>query len=274
VRRSSRDRRLIAIFRTPDSLAWLIQWRFVILSELYRIHQALSLECVGIRLSRFILDQRYRCRTYCILDGDQTYPQCSLKESLTSFRASKRFTYHRTLLQETVWPATLEQIVELALHKLAVHRVSHGAIGVNSHGPRMTQESFKAHGSVNWHNSRWTPESSRRNILTANARMNHTHVQFRITDYEFCDVIDNDSQEALIFCDPFYHMQKSVHRHAFSSEDHERLAESLQTTRHRWVLTYGMHLQVYGLYKHCCIREMLVSGFGGNPGCDLLIHSK
>jgi DNA adenine methylase len=79
-----------------------------------------------------------------------------------------------------------------------------------------------------------------------------------LTSVDFANVIEAESElDVLMFIDPpYYKPKKHKHyRHGFTNEDHERLAELLKRTKHKFFLTYEDCPEVRKLYEWANIHE-------------------
>lgn len=73
----------------------------------------------------------------------------------------------------------------------------------------------------------------------------------KLTSVDFEKVIDDPGDDVLMYVDPPYYLppKHKHYRHGFDPEDHERLAESLKKTHHKFFLTYDDCPEVRNLYN-------------------------
>lgn len=126
-------------------------------------------------------------------------------------------------------------------------------------------------GGVPKEGSRWTHSSINR-IKTLEPALKDV----RITCMDYKDVIRLKGDNVFLFLDPPYYGIKGLYSH--ETIDHEELAEELQRTSHKFMLTYNDTSEVRNFYKGFQIEEtQLVYGMdnsGGNKckrGNELLI---
>lgn len=154
------------------------------------------------------------------------------------------------------------RIVDLAFYQVVVQKTSFGGTGLRAEARG---------GKCGWIDSRWTPDKMCEEIADAHWRLNGVETQ--ITNLDFCEVIEDESEQALLFLDPPYYAEGvRMYQHCFKEDDHERLADLLEKTDHKWVLTYGDHPELWRLYKWASIHEMPVgSAVANKQRMDLLI---
>lgn len=96
----------------------------------------------------------------------------------------------------------------------------------------------------------------------------------RITEFDFEQVIDTPGQNVFLFLDPPYYTARRLYGHngGLHDFDHERLAQVLKKTQHRFLITYDDCAEVRSLYKWAKIKEWQLQ-YGMN-NCNLQRESK
>jgi len=149
------------------------------------------------------------------------------------------------------------ELVELGFKKLVIHQISYSGLGTRSGGPlggRKQNSKYKI-------DCRWSPEHICSKIDKIWAKLNHVDIRFQSCTYsDFQPVIDDDSCSALIYVDPpYYEKGGELYQHSFSDDDHERLAEVLGKSRHRWLLSYDDCPKIRELYSWATIETIDVN---------------
>jgi DNA adenine methylase len=140
----------------------------------------------------------------------------------------------------------VENVIEAAAAKLVLHYCSHAGLGYMSGSAQggKTQESKYPIGC------RWNPLKICRAIDELNGVLTHGYSQLHSRDFSW--VLENampDPMTTFIFADPPYvEAGEQLYRHAFTEEDHERLAEAFHRSDARWLLTYDDCQLIRDLY--------------------------
>jgi DNA adenine methylase len=71
----------------------------------------------------------------------------------------------------------------------------------------------------------------------------------QITAYDFAHLIEDTRRESLLYCDPPFLEYTHNYTYGMTTEDHQRLADLLGTTKHRWLLSIGDHPVIRRLYR-------------------------
>jgi DNA adenine methylase len=158
-------------------------------------------------------------------------------------------------------------IVHIGFCKLALHCLSHSAIGLNA-GPKGGYSGCQI-------GKRWSPRYLCGNIT----RLQHCIQHIRITAMDYRTLIADETAPALLYLDPPYHSTGAgLYSHTFADfQDHVGLAQALRRTPHPWVLSYDNCAQIRHLYQDWAYIEFLPVKYtirGGSQVTELLISSQ
>jgi len=180
--------------------------------------------------------------------------------SQSFIRRVQRFTpsvvqfdeFRASLAQQPLSPMSEAEIVETGFRKLAVHQMSFSGLGEKSGGPLGGREQDE-HTKYAI-DCRWSPQSICKKVTHYSYLMNNT--KFKVTDLDFIDLIECDALKALIYLDPpYFDKGADLYIHSFDQADHERLADALKNTNHKWILSYDDCLEVRKLYEWAHIEQ-------------------
>jgi len=175
-----------------------------------------------------------------------------LKERIQSFTPSTKHFYE--FKNDLLNVPDIHDITDVGFKKLAVHQLSYSGLGTKSGGPLGGVEQ-KSQYKID---CRWSPKTLYKNI-------NKLHALFSATDIrgnkcwsrDFKELIMDDNCPAFMYLDPPYFIKgNEMYQHGFSIEDHERLADYLRKTKHRWVLSYDDCAEIRKLYSWATIKEI------------------
>lgn len=142
----------------------------------------------------------------------------------------------RAFLLSSPVVASVDAMVTLAFAKIAIHKISFGSLGTMA-GSSICQTAI---------DRRWSATSICKQIDKLHAVLKRTNI--RITNGDFAALIE-DQKPALLFLDPPYFARGGeCYQHSFTMDDHVRLANTLQATRHPWVMTYDDCHSIGSLY--------------------------
>lgn len=198
-----------------------------------------------------------------------------LKERILDFSPSVEAFYSikDSLLKLDQLPETKDQIVDIALKKIAIHQISYSGLGVKSGGPLGGQDQ-KSQYKID---CRWSPQYLCKKIDKINKLFKDVWVRDAVCmSQDFQSVIENDDSVSFIYLDPpYYEKGNELYQHGFSSKDHERLADTLKQTQHKWLLSYDDCNEIRELYSWAHIEVCIVkySINGAREKKELLIYA-
>jgi len=145
-------------------------------------------------------------------------------------------------------------VVDLGFKKLVIHQISYSGLGTKSGSPlggRKQKSQYKI-------DCRWSPEHICEKIDKISAA--GATIDLRCTCRDFQSVVEDDSYRALIYVDPpYYGKGGELYQHSFTDDDHERLADVLGGTKHRWLLSYDDCPKIRKLYSWATIEMIDVN---------------
>jgi DNA adenine methylase len=172
----------------------------------------------------------------------------------------------------TRMPSGREELVDLALKKLALQRMSFSGLGTMAGGPRggVAQNGrYKV-------DARWTPELILDEIDCIHTTF--TGMDVRITNLDFADLIRDTTQHSVLYLDPpYYGPGNALYQCGFTEFDHRRLSALLRSTTHDWVLSYDDCAEVRSLYNWAEIEPVRVRysvSTIAKKTCELLIFPR
>lgn len=149
-------------------------------------------------------------------------------------------------------------VVQYGFYKLAIHQISYSGLGLKSGGPlggRSQESAYKI-------DCRWSPNYICKKI-DQTFRMLYPlefHDGSVCSSYDFSPLIRDDKCPAVIYLDPpYYDKGSDLYYHAFTEQDHERLAKELKATRHKWVLSYDDCPKIRKLYDWANVEVLNVN---------------
>lgn len=185
------------------------------------------------------------------------YPD-DLKQMVRDFTPSVEAfdNYKKQLTTIESIPKEKKGIVELGFKKIAIHQISYSGLGTKSGGPlggRDQKSEYKI-------DCRWSPDYICRKIDKIHNRLSSLEIRNQCcTGLDFMDLI-TDEQHAILYLDPPYYVKgNDLYQCGFTTEDHERLSESLKQIQHPWVLSYDDCEDIRQLYKWACMESMKVN---------------
>jgi DNA adenine methylase len=164
-----------------------------------------------------------------------------------------------------------ETCADFALRKLAVHQMSYSGLGTMAGGPLGGKNQSSPYGI----DSRWSPSRLTRRIDDLHRLFSRFDIRSNTcTSDDFASILYG-TKPALVYLDPPYFQKGAIcYEHAFSPDDHRRLATVLRSAPHHWVLSYDDCPEIYQLYSWARIQEIPVTysiGKGGTQKTELLI---
>ena len=184
-------------------------------------------------------------------------------------------SFKSDLLALTAVENVRDLIVHYGFLELAIHQMSYSGLGTKSGGPLGGKDQISVHGKVD---SRWSPERLARKIKEAHSLFVNVEIHDGCcTSADFSDVFDED-EKAFIYLDPpYYEKGGEVYQHAFTEQDHIRLADVLKYTNHDWVLSYDACEEIESLYAGWSVIKKIEVGYtmnGSRVKPELLITPK
>jgi DNA adenine methylase len=143
------------------------------------------------------------------------------------------FCFREKLTTLRAVPRDITARRNIALAKLALHKISHGGLGEKSGGPEggKSQEKLKI-------DRRWDAEKVRNRLLSLREQIEHILPRLRLTNFDFAKLIEEDGSAILYVDPPFYTKGEQFYSYSFMPSDHERLASLLRATTKPWVASY------------------------------------
>ncbi len=170
-------------------------------------------------------------------------------------------------------PFAKENILDIAIKKLAIHQISFSGLGTKSGGPLGGKEQKSKYGI----DCRWSPDYICKKIQQLHIQFSKIKIEQSVcTNLDFYDVINDESCKALIYLDPPYYIKgNELYQHGFSEDDHKRLMNVLKSTPHKWLLSYDDCKEIRELYSWAKIEELDVkySISGATKKGELLISN-
>lgn len=189
---------------------------------------------------------------YCLWKSVIEFPN-ELCEKVKTFQPATKdfYQFKEELLKTTEIPTTIENIVFIGFMKLAIHQISFSGLGTKSGGPlggKKQKSKYKI-------DCRWSPDYMTKKIFQIHYQLKPFSIIVASTD--FSSLIEDVSKKSLIYLDPPYYIKgNDLYQYKFSLEDHQRLANLLKTTPHKWLLSYDDCPDVRALYDWANIIEL------------------
>lgn len=154
---------------------------------------------------------------------------------------------------------------EIAVRKLALHRLSYSGLGYMSGGPLGGKQQSSQYNV----DCRWNPQTIKSEVTRLSRLLRKFREPVRITCVDFTKLISGAPENSFIYLDPpYYDKGPQLYRYAMDGEDHALLALLLRDCRADWVLSYDDHEEIRRLYRWASIREISVKytmGIAGAP---------
>lgn len=130
--------------------------------------------------------------------------------------------------------------------KLALHQMSYSGLGVMAGGPIGGKDQGNAQYPIT---CRWNPVRLQKIVWRLHDILSSV-VNLKITCIDFDRLISGAPSECFIYADPPYWEKGSeLYLHGMTVFSHQRLSQSLRTTKADWVLSYDDHAEVEKLYR-------------------------
>ena len=143
---------------------------------------------------------------------------------------------------------------EMAVRKLALHRLSYSGLGYMSGGPLGGRNQSSEYNV----DCRWNPETMRGEIAKLHASMKRFG-GLQITNLDFAKVIEDATEDSFVYLDPpYYEKGPQLYRYSMDEEDHHLLAVLLRKSPANWVLSYDDHPEIRRLYSWAQIKPITI----------------
>lgn len=194
----------------------------------------------------------------CLWTSVIKYPEKLIKKIKKYTPTVKSFfKIRKELIELENTPEKENDIVDIALKKLAIHQISYSGLGTKSGGPLggIDQKSiYKV-------NCRWSPDLLCRKINKYHALFSDKNIfENSCTNYDFETVIEKSTERCYTYIDPpYYHKGNDLYQFGFSSFDHLRLSKILKSSKCNWLLSYDDCIEIRNLYDWACVTEINVN---------------
>jgi site-specific DNA-adenine methylase len=139
-------------------------------------------------------------------------------------------------------PETADEIVEIALAKLVMHRC-----GSYGYGAGSRDGGDQADPERNRITAQWRPAEIAAKIRAISGHFRLRQVRF--SQRQCWHVIEDRERRALIYCDPPYlRATQALVTRKFALSDHQRLAETLRRSSHAIAVSHRINTQIRDLY--------------------------
>lgn len=151
----------------------------------------------------------------------------------TFYELQEKILYPREFAQN--------QIMERAIDKLVVHKVSFSGMGEMAWSPAGGKNQ-----TGKWKFDRhWNVNSICDQILKVSKAMKGA----KVTCFKYQNVLQTKNKRVLLYVDPPYvEAGRKCYKHSFTEKDHRNLASLLVASIHKWIVSYDDHPLVQELY--------------------------
>jgi len=172
-----------------------------------------------------------------------------LKKKLKNYipKVDDFYEFRDELLAVTRKPTTEKGVLDMAFKKIVTHQISYSGLGVRSGGPlggREQRSKYKI-------DCRWSPDYICKRIDTiAECFSDLVVVKDQCTCSDFEPLLNIGGRGVVVYLDPPYYVKgNDLYQFGFTVEDHERLANVLRGTKHKWLLSYDDCPEIRSLYS-------------------------
>ena len=166
-----------------------------------------------------------------------------LQEKVSQFTPSVRDFY---AMKEFLLSGSVTSSVTMAFYKIAVHQMSYSGLGVKSGSPL----GGKGQASPYKIDCRWNATYINWRIDQIGAMLDSRRVYATGFDFEDMLLAGSARNKTVIYIDPPYYIKGAeLYQHAFTHQDHVRLAKALRNCPHQWLLSYDDTQEVRALYQ-------------------------
>jgi DNA adenine methylase len=199
----------------------------------------------------------------CLWTSVIRYPE-ELKTCVRSFQPSVDYfhLFKQELLSIDKVDDNRGDIVKTGFMKLAIHQTSYSGLGTKSGSPLGGKEQ-KSKYKID---CRWSPDYICKKIDRIHSKLSVFEIRHdSCTSSDFQDLIEDDSRRSLLYLDPPYYIKgNELYQKGFTERDHERLAESLKKTSHKWVLSYDDCPEIRNMYAGWAVIEQIQANYSIN----------
>ena len=146
-------------------------------------------------------------------------------------------------------PFNKKELMERALEKLIIHKISFSNLGEKSGSPvggKKQKNKYK-------YDFRWKPDLICNRIKAISKLISN----IKITNLSYEKVLDQVSIDHLVYCDPPYvDGGPKCYKNYFSNLQHAQLADNLMNAKYKWFLTYDNNNLIKCLYKNANIQDL------------------
>jgi DNA adenine methylase len=160
----------------------------------------------------------------------------------------------------------INNVVDIALKKLAIHQMSYSGLGTVAGGPIGGQ----SQGSNYKIDCRWSPSHIKNKIRKTNKLFNNVFIRYyRCTSYDWTSILvdcekrfpeKNKNYDCFIYLDPpYYKKGPELYQFYFSEQDHVDMSQCLKKMSHPWLLSYDNTDEIRKLYDWAKIKEVAIN---------------
>lgn len=167
----------------------------------------------------------------------------ALKDMVNQFTPSVREFF---AIKEFLTSGAVAGTTQMGFYKLAIHQMSYSGLGVKSAGPL----GGKGQASPYKIDCRWNPVYINKRIDQIGARLDSRRVDATGIDFEDLLLGGTIYDTVVLYIDPpYYDKGAELYQHAFTADDHVRLADTLKSCPYRWLLSYDAAPEILELYQ-------------------------
>lgn len=167
------------------------------------------------------------------------------------------YKFKNDLLNLKEIPKDRNSVIEIGFMKFAIHQISYSGLGTKSGGP-LGGADQKSQYKVD---CRWSPNYVCKKIDKMFNLLSKFNInQNACTNLDFESLIQDKSVQSLLYLDPPYYIKgNDLYQKGFSLDDHQRLADLLRNTPHKWLLSYDDCEEIRNIYSWAKIDSIDVN---------------